>query len=84
MLPLQPAQAQKDGAQALSRRGGDGGGRRRGREVVGFRAGRRPRSLIPQEQGSGVKETFSHQLPFPAYGGWDLTAETKDISRAWT
>ena len=60
MLHL-PAQAQK----GVRRRCPLGGGRRRGGEVAGFRAGRRPLRLIPQEQGSGVKETFSHQLPVP-------------------
>lgn len=77
VLPV-PAQAQK----GVRRRCPLGGGRRRGGEVVGFRAGWRPLRLIPQEQGSGVKETFSHQVPSPAYGGWDRAAETKEISRA--
>ncbi|XP_025235384.1 7SK snRNA methylphosphate capping enzyme isoform X2 [Theropithecus gelada] len=63
VLPV-PAQARK----GVRRRCPLGGGRRRGGEVVGFRAGWRPLRLIPQEQGSGVKETFSHQVPSPPTG----------------
>lgn len=37
-----------------------------------------------RNKGRVSRRPFHTELPFPAYGGWDRTAETKDISGAWT
>lgn len=58
---------------------GGGSGRLLGLEPGGDRG-----ASFLRNKGRVSRRPFHTELPFPAYGGWDRTAETKDISGAWT